>query len=289
MTTDDRRAHVMGVILVAAGAVCWSTAGLVMRGLALTAWEIAFWRSVFLSIGLLPLLVVQRRATLDAWRAAPGALIASGLLLAGCFVFFILALSRTTVANALFVIASGPLLAAVIGRLFFGEPVTRSTALAIGASAVGVALMVGHSVRIEGGTGALCALAVALFFSINVNLVRRHRAVTLLPGVFLAGLLSALFTAPFAFPSQPTPPEIPRLAFLGLVQLGAGFVLFTAGARSIPAAQALVISLLEVVLGPLWVWLAFGEQPAAPVLAGGAIVVAAVAGNALAWLGARRT
>lgn len=288
MTIDDRRAPVLGVVLVAAGAICWSTAGLVMRGLALDAWEIAFWRSIFLCIGVFPLLIVQRRAVREAWSAARGPLIASGLLLAGCFICFILALAHTTVANALFVIASGPLLAAVIGRLFFGEPVSRPTAIAIGASAAGVAIMVGHSVRIEGGAGAMFALTVALFFSINVNLVRHHRSVSLLPGVFLAGILSALLTAPLALPSTPTPPEFARLAFLGLIQLGLGFVFFTAGARSVPAAQALIISLLEVVLGPLWVWFAFGEKPGITVLIGGTIVVAAVIGNALSWVGRRQ-
>lgn len=288
MTTEDRRAHFLGVILVAAGAICWSAAGLVMRGLALNAWEIAFWRSAFLCLGMLPLLIVQRRAALEAWRAARWPLIASGFLLAGCFICFILALAHTTVANALFVIASGPLLAAVIGRLFFGEPVSRSTVIAIGASAAGVAIMVGHSVRMEGGLGAMFALTVALFFSINVNLVRQHRSVSLLPGVFLAGLLSALLTAPLALPSSPTPAEFGRLAFLGLIQLGLGFVLFTAGARSVPAAQALIISLLEVVLGPLWVWFAFSEKPAVTVLVGGAIVVASVIGNTLVWVSGRR-
>jgi drug/metabolite transporter (DMT)-like permease len=66
------------------------------------------------------------------------------------------------------------------------------------------------------------------------------------------------------------------LALLGAGQIGVGLILLTIGARLIPAAQVALISLLEVVLGPLWVWLAVGEQPAVATLIGGAIVVAAV-------------
>jgi drug/metabolite transporter (DMT)-like permease len=66
------------------------------------------------------------------------------------------------------------------------------------------------------------------------------------------------------------------LALFGAGQIGLGLILLTIGARLIPAAQVALISLLEVVLGPLWVWLADGERPRAGTLIGGAVVVAAV-------------
>jgi drug/metabolite transporter (DMT)-like permease len=102
----------------------------------------------------------------------------------------------------------------------------------------------------------------------------------MLPGVFLAGVFSTLAAAPFALPATVTMVELGLLAYLGFVQLGLGLVLFTIGTRSVPAAQSVLIGLLEVVLGSLWVWLAFDEKPAPTVLIGGSIVICSVAFNA---------
>ena len=169
----------------------------------------------------------------------------------------------------------------MVGCVFFGEGVSPRAWLAILAAGVGIALMVWNSLERGNLGGAVLAFLVAFCFSINANLVRHHREVSLLPGVFLDGLISALVAAPFALPPTATPTEFAMFAFLGFVQLGLGLVLFTIGARSVPAAQAVVIGLLEIVLGPLWVWFAFGESPEVLALVGGGIVLAAVAADAL--------
>jgi len=275
------RSYAIGVVLIASGALCWSTAGLIVRGVDAGPWEITFWRSAFMTLALLPLLLARRVQVLADLRAAGWSMVLSGALLAATFILFILALSHTTVANALFVMACAPLLTAVIGRVFFGEPVQTYTWIAILAAAAGVALMVWNSLQAGGLIGAAMAFLVALFFSINANIVRRNRAISMLPGVFLAGLFSTIVAAPFALPPTAGTAEIGLLALLGVVQLGLGLVLFTIGTRTVPAAQAVVIGLLEIVLGPFWVWLAFDEQPGPLALIGGIVVLAAVAGNAL--------
>jgi drug/metabolite transporter (DMT)-like permease len=81
---------------------------------------------------------------------------------------------------------------------------------------------------------------------------------------------------PFASPGEITGGDVVWLALLGIGQIGLGFVLLTVGARLIPAAQVGLITLLEVVLGPLWVWLALDERPSTLTLAGGAIVIIAI-------------
>jgi drug/metabolite transporter (DMT)-like permease len=146
---------------------------------------------------------------------------------------------------------------------------------------VGVGLMVWNSLQAGGLWGAVLAFLVAFFFSINANIVRRHREISMLPGIFFAGLFSTIAAAPFALPPTADWGEIGLLGVLGVVQLGLGLVLFTIGARTVPAAQAVIIGLLEIVLGPFWVWLAFDERPATLALIGGLIVLAAVVFNAL--------
>lgn len=274
------RGYALGVGLIAAGALCWSSAGVVVRGVEVGPWEITFWRSLFMTLAMTPILLWRRRQVLHDLRSTGWPMMLSGVLLAATFIFFILAISLTTVANALFLMASAPLLTAVIGRLFFREPVAHHTWLAIAAAGIGIALMVWNSLQAGSVAGAVLAFLVALCFSINANVVRRHRQVSMLPGIFLAGLFSTVAALPFALPLAATGADMAALAFLGVIQLGLGLVLFTIGTRTVPAAQAVIIGLLEIVLGPFWVWLAFDERPAALALLGGAIVALAVIFNA---------
>src|SRR6185437_2708779 len=97
--------------------------------------------------------------------------------------------------------------------------------------------------------------------------------------------------APFSHPGTVGAHDLSYLIGLGVGQIGLGLVFLALGARLIPAAEVALISLLEVVLGPLWVWLADGERPAMATLAGGAVVVVAVAIQATAGNGTvpRRT
>ncbi|MEM7385299.1 MAG: DMT family transporter [Verrucomicrobiota bacterium] len=275
------KTQLTGITLAAIGALCWSTAGVIVRGLAVTDWEMVFWRSFFLTLFLLPFLLARPRQVVIEIRSSWGVMLASGLLLATSFVCFIVAIARTPVANILFMIAAAPLLTALIGHLFFGESVPPRTILAILAAATGVLIMVADSLRMDGLFGVVMAFAVALSVSINTNVIRRYRNVRLWPAVFLAGLFSMAVAAPFAMPSHPQPWDWAGLAFLGIVQIGLGMVFFIRGAQQIPAARAMIVGLLEVVLGPIWVWLFYQEQPTPLALTGGAVVVAAVVCDAL--------
>ena len=107
------------------------------------------------------------------------------------------------------------------------------------------------------------------------------------PAIWLAGLLSGLVALPFAHPENVTWPMVPWLLALSPGQLAGGLLLYMASLKRIPAGQAALLGLLELVLGPLWVWLFDGERPDDLTLLGGSIVVAAAAANV--WLDSRRT
>jgi drug/metabolite transporter (DMT)-like permease len=89
-------------------------------------------------------------------------------------------------------------------------------------------------------------------------------------------VLVLLFAAPFADPGEIGGRDLLLLAALGIGQIGLGLIFLSLGARLIPAAEVALITLLEIVLGPLWVWIALSERPGAATLTGGAIVLAAV-------------
>src|SRR5262245_24054192 len=149
------------------------------------------------------------------------------------------------------------------------------------ATLAGVGLMVGDSLSTDGFAGPALAIYCTAYFATNVVVLRTRSDVDMMPTVVLAGLMSAAITLPMAWPFPAPLREVPWLAFLGIVQLGLGLVLFTVGLRYLPAAQASLVALLETVLGPLWVWLAIDETPSAAALLGGAVVLGALVANTL--------
>jgi drug/metabolite transporter (DMT)-like permease len=116
----------------------------------------------------------------------------------------------------------------------------------------------------------------ALGFALALVITRQRRDVSMAPATILSQLLLLIVFVPFATPGEISAGDGFWLALLGGGQIGLGLVLLTIGARLIPAAQVALITLLEVVLGPVWVWIALGEQPDNATLAGGAIVIAAI-------------
>lgn len=272
----------LGVALVAGGALCWSFAGVVTRALQANPWEIVFWRSVVMALTIGTYLVVfDRAATLDALSRAWRAMLLSAFCLTGAFVGFFVALQHTTVANTLVVTASAPLIAALLARLFLREAVRPATWLAMVAAIGGVALTVVDSLKGDGLIGPVLALFCAISFAANMVVVRTRPDVSMMPAVVLGGIISALVTLPLAWPFPAPASEIPWLAFLGVVQLGLGLVLFTLGLRHLPAATASLVGLLETVLGPFWVWLTFGESPGLYGFVGGGVILGALALNTL--------
>lgn len=140
---------------------------------------------------------------------------------------------------------------------------------------VGVGLMTGG----PGGpaaTGAALAFVMTLSFAALLVITRHRRDVSMAPANCLGQLLLLVLAAPFAQPGDVGGRDLGLLVALGVGQIGLGLVFLAIGARLIPAAEVALITLLEIVLGPLWVWIAVSEQPSATTVAGGAIVLAAV-------------
>jgi drug/metabolite transporter (DMT)-like permease len=117
---------------------------------------------------------------------------------------------------------------------------------------------------------------MALAFAVSIVISRHRRDVSMLPATALAQVFLVVVFLPFAAPGGMPGDDVLSLAALGAGQIGLGLAFLTVGARLIPAAQVALITLLEVVLGPLWVWLAIDEQPTTATLVGGAIVVVGV-------------
>lgn len=232
-------------------------------------------RALFAFIGLLLYVAVsERRRTLRAFRAmGRGGLVVIAMLAVSSASFFV-ALNHASVASVLFLQALAPILAAGLGTLL-GDPVERRTWLAMVVAVAGVAVMVGGPGS-PGALGLVLSFVMALSFAAALVATRHHREVSMAPATCLSQLLVLVCAAPFASPSTVGGRDLVLLATLGVAQIGLGFVLLTIGARLIPAGEVALITLLEIVLGPLWVWLVLAEQPSTATLVGGAVVLGAV-------------
>jgi drug/metabolite transporter (DMT)-like permease len=267
-----------------AAPVLWSTAGVVTRHLERAgAFEQVFWRSLFAFLFVFLALILKT----NPWKAVrsagwPG--IASGVLWAVMFTAFMFALSLTTTANALVVMSVSPLLTAILARIFLSDAVPLRTWIAAGAATVGIAWMFSSSLD-EHFAGMAVAALIPVAAASNVVLLRASAArLDLVPAVMLGGAISCLLVLPFALPFSSSPRDLLLLAFLGFFQLGLPCALLVIASRTLPAPEIALLGLLEVVLGPLWVWLGAGETPAGATLAGGAVVLAALALNELGAL-----
>jgi drug/metabolite transporter (DMT)-like permease len=278
---DARAQHRRGQVHVALAALAWSSAGVLQRDLSVGVATQVAGRAAFAALALFAYVAVAERGrVVQAWRSAGWAGIGFGVCLAVASGCFIVALNHTTVAHVLFIQAIAPVLAALLARVTLGEPITARSGLAMVVALAGVGLMIGG----PGAGDALgdgLSLVMALAFAVAIVISRHRRDVSMAPATCLAQLILLAAFLPFVTDSSVSGDDLLALAALGAGQIGLGLVFLTIGARLIPAAQVALITLLEVVLGPLWVWLAFSEQPGAATLAGGAVVIAAVVIQAL--------
>ena len=266
-----------------AAPVLWSSAGVVTRHIqAAEPFEQVFWRSLFAFAFVLVVLLIRRQHPWLSMRAAGVPGLVSGLMWAIMFTAFLFALSLTTTANALVVMSISPLLTALFAAMFLKDPVPVRTLFASAAAALGIAWMFGSSLESH-YLGMAVASLIPVAAAINVVVLRGAAAkLDLVPAVMLGGALSCLIALPFALPFNATPRDLLLLAFLGVTQLGLPCMLLVIASRRLLAPEIALIGLLEVVLGPLWVWLAVGEEPGRATLIGGAVVIGALAANELA-------
>lgn len=281
-----------GYGLVFLAGVLWSTVGLGIRLIDdAQVWQILFYRSA--SMTLLIYAVIRLRSGQEplalAWRMGwPGVI--GGLSLVAAYTGAIFAIQTTSVANAMMLFACSPLLAAILGRLILREDVRPQTWAAIAIAACGIAVMVWDKFAGAALLGNLAALGSAVGFATFTITLRWGKATEMMPAVFLSGLfgmaLMALICLMLGLSLTLSAWDLGLSLGMGVFQVGAGLILYTLGSKTVPAAELGLLALAEVVLGPIWVWLVLGETVTPNTLIGGAILLSAIAGNALS--GARR-
>jgi drug/metabolite transporter (DMT)-like permease len=176
----------------------------------------------------------------------------------------------------LVIYATVPFLAALLAYLWIGEQVQRRVLAASAVALVGVLIMAGSATRPQDIAGNALAFLMTLTFAGLVVMARRYPSLGMAPINALGSVLCALLCWPLMTGATPTAYQLVVLALFGVTNTALAFMLFLIGGRHIPSSEAGLIGMLDVVLGPFWVWLVFAEEPGAPALAGGGLVLAAV-------------
>lgn len=279
----ERSAYAKGIAMSAGGMVVISPDGLLIRLVEHAGiWEIVFWRTALTALALAGFLMLTRGGALrremaGRWRA----ILLSALPLALANFGFVGAMTNTTVANTLVILATMPLFAAVLGWIILGERPAGRTWAAIALGIAGVAIIVSGS--LGGGTllGDGLAALTAVLHGLNLVLLRRSGLTSVMPVVAAGSLLAALMALPLALPMRADGGDMAVLAILGLLVLPVALTLFLGGTRYIAAAEVALLSLVETILGPLWAWLGVGEVPARAAFFGGAVVFSAIVLNSV--------
>jgi drug/metabolite transporter (DMT)-like permease len=286
--------HNRAVVLMAAVALMWSTAGVVTRHLdGARSFEITFWRAFFTSLSLLLILpLIRGRRVFADIRHAGTAFWVSGVCWSVMFTAYMVALTLTTVANVLVTMSIGPLLTALIARIFIGHRIPLRTWMAIAVAGAGIAYMYGAQVSGDQLIGTLVALCVPVAGATNWTVTQNAHAqghdVDLVPAVFVGAVISCVLTLPLALPFQATTHDLVLLAYLGVGQLAIPCVLSVMCARVLKAPELSLLALLEVVFGIALAWLGAGEAPGPTVLLGGTLVIGALVTNELLGWNQRR-
>ena len=274
-----------GVALVLIAGVFWSFAGLFVRLIEYAdEWQILFFRSITLiSFLLVYFLLFRRSRILKSFKDSGLVGIAAGFALGLAFSTWIHALTNTTVANALFLLSTAPFIAAVLGWWILGERVAYYTIWFILLAFLGVAVMVSESYQLGTLLGSIMAVLAATGFGVFAVLLRKGRNTDLLPSVFWAGVFAAIIATFVIVTTDSSFSIVSRdlfyCAMMGIFQVGIGLIIFTHGVKYLPAAEVTLLSLTEIILGPIWVWLVVGEVPGALTVIGGIVVMTAIAGQ----------
>lgn len=283
----NRSGYAAGVVMVLLAGTVWSMMGLGVRFMEnASPLQILLYRSLGMIPALTVFIAIRHGGRLDRALYQTGtATIIGGLMLVFAFTGSIVSLKETTVANAVFLLATAPFFAAILGRIVLGEKVRLVTWIMIVVGLSGVAIMVYDGLSAGKVIGNVVGLVCAMFFAIFTIAMRMETRGDSLTAVLLGGIFASIASAvAIAVAGQPLVLSWHDTAIavvLGIGALGLGLVLYALGSRHVPAAESTLLAMTEVVLSPIWVWLVFGETAGVLMLVGGSILLSALFANAI--------
>jgi DME family drug/metabolite transporter len=280
------------LLLVGSGAIFSVTAIAVEAVDEASSFQFLTYRGASTALAMVLLIVVRRRGRSVSFAGVTSTVWLAGFTLGTTSMLYILALDRTSAATTVFLLAAAPVFAALIGWMVLRERVERATLVAIGATAVGVAITVSAGLDVGSVSGLLCAGGIPITIGLYSVLMRSVSGVDPVIPTLIAGSVLGVFSAVIALTQGGLSVSVRDGALAcvaGGIALGVGLPMFNLGHRSVAAARVPLLLMSEVVLAPLWVWIWPGQTPGATTLVGGAVILGAVVWLMLVSNDANRT
>ena len=270
--------EIFGAICLLAAGFFLSFGGLLIRLIEdASTMQVTSYRSVTFSLMALLYIVIKFKSrTRQAFINIGSSGLILALIVGTSNIFFVYGMSNTTVTNAVFLMSTGPLWAALASYFFLKKIVGLKTIIAITGSMIGIAVMFSQGLQSSNYLGNIIILGVPICFAFQLTLINKRSDIDYMPSTFLAGIFVVMVGVFTITDHSISTRDLSIILFMGAFQVGLGFVLITIGSRYIPPHRAALYILLEPVLAPIWAWVGVGETPEIIELIGGLIVFAFV-------------
>lgn len=279
---NNARQRWLGIVLVAAAALSWSTAGLFPRIVHTDVYTTLFWRSLLggLSVLLMQALFNKRHDLRSLWRLSRPEWQMS-LQSSGAMVCFIAAFFFAKVADVVFIYSAFPITTLLLSALLLRTRVRAVDGICAITVVLGMSLIVWGQTSLQSLVGAGLSFAATLLFALITIGIKQHPGAEMIKVTYVGAFLAALAMAPFTQFEGTSVHDLAWLWLYGVLNVGVGFGLYLLGVRRIKAVLASLVCMIEIPLAPLWVYALFGEQVTQQSLIGGLVIVLAALVNVL--------
>ncbi len=267
-----------GSILAFVGVMFITPDSLLIRLSNVDTWSLLFYR------GAIPFLVVLLGLLLFYKSKFLNALIKIGKIgilyiisFSICNITFIISIQNTNVANTLIMVAMAPMLSAILASIFLKEQSNNETWIAIFITFLSVTFIFYDSIQLGNIKGDLFGFITAIGLAINANLARFAKKIDLVPSAVIGKLCVAIFSMFFVETFELTDADLLLVPLMCVMCVAVPFVLVTIAPRFITAPEVNLFFLLEVILGPIWVWMIIKEEPSLKTIIGGFIIIITIA------------
>jgi drug/metabolite transporter (DMT)-like permease len=267
--------HQKGFVAVFITAVLWSSGGLFIKLISLNAMQLSFFRCL---IAAIVFAVLFRKKLL----VVNGFTFINALFYAVVLTSFVIATKMTTAANAIFLQSTAPIYVLIFEPLLLKTKFEKLNVITIGVCFIGMTLFFIGNLSPGDLTGNLVALLAGLMFAAFFLGMRKNDPKYQFSSIFYGNIFVALVCLPFIFNLQTiSTNDLLMVSFLGVFQIAFAYAIFSYGLKRIPAVEASIISMLEPILNPIWVFIGYGESPGSWAFIGGLIIITAISARTL--------
>lgn len=261
-----------GLLITGIGVLALIPDSLIIRLVDEATMTVAFWRAALPGIAITAFLIITRGPKSMMHFSWPA------LLFAGCYaintILYVIALSLTTVAATVFLLATAPVWALIISRIFLKEPFTIRMIVTVFFTLTGIGIIaLGSSISFGAILGNLAALGVAISLATAFTIARASSDISMIPATALSYLVAAIAVTPFVASYTLEPADWPKMLILGGALLPLATCLMAIGPRYITSAEVGLFLVLESIFAPILVWYVLGENPGPTAIIGGIIVL----------------